>query len=65
MTGMLVRHLVLEMFDIAPYAVIACTPGNVLFDPRHHAILAAATTCPACQAVQAARVVVIDAELNA
>lgn len=62
MTGQPVRHLVLEMFDIFPHAVIACTPGKVLFDREQHTILTALATCPACLAVQAARVVLIDAE---
>lgn len=62
MTEQPTRHLVLEMFDIAPYAVIACAEGRAKFDPQQHTIFAAMATCPACLAVQAARVIFIDAE---
>jgi hypothetical protein len=64
MAGTLVRHLVLEMFDIAPYAVIACTPGRVLFDPRHHTMMTAMTNCPECLAVHSAFCIVFAADLN-
>lgn len=56
------RHLVLELHDGATVATIACLPDPVPYRHRLHTLLAAMTTCPECQAVQAARCAVIDAD---
>lgn len=56
------RHLVLELHDGATVATIACSTEPVPYDHAQHTLLAALTTCPACRTVQAARVVLIDAD---
>lgn len=58
------RHLVLEMrHDGEVWAVVpACATEPEPHDRVRHTFLAALTTCPACQAVQAARVVLLDVE---
>lgn len=58
---MSVRHLVLDLNGRAT-AEIACLNERVPFDQTQHTLLAALATCPACLAVQAARVVVLDAQ---
>ncbi|MEU7170239.1 hypothetical protein ABZ949_01955 [Micromonospora tulbaghiae] len=59
MTG---RHLVLEADWQAGTATIACQTSPVVFDRARHTLLAAFADCPDCRAVQAARVVLIDAD---
>lgn len=56
------RHLVLDLDVDGGTATVACSGGLQLFAARRHTLLAALTTCPGCLAVQAARVVLIDAE---
>lgn len=60
MTG--VRHLILEASDRFEQVTLACTSEPQPYRREAHAVLAAAVTCPACRAVQAARVIVIDAD---
>lgn len=61
MTDTNVRHLVLELHEPATTVTIACLVDPVPLDQTEHTLLAMFTTCPACRAVQAARVVVLDA----
>ncbi|MFG2046047.1 hypothetical protein ACGFIW_01285 [Micromonospora sp. NPDC048935] len=59
------RHLVLDMDFQTNLAVIACQTEPVPFDRTQHTLISAFAGCPACRAVQAARVVLIYADLNA
>lgn len=59
------RHLVLDWDHQANTATIACQTEPVLFDRAQHTLVSALAGCPACKAVQAARVVLIYTDLDA
>lgn len=59
------RHLVLDMDYQTELATIACQTEPVPFDRTQHTLLAAFAGCPDCRVVQAARVVLLNADLNA